>query len=244
MIRKEIIYSYKKNSNKFIICFILILLINLINIYMIKKNGVDLCTNESYIFDLFKGAEYFQNSINIEIPYIWIVLNITVISLSCNCLEKGENNEAIYAIMRYGKVRFWFIKEVCTVINIIIWYSMIFGVTWIMSTICFKRDFNFQFYAQIFSLYILTSIMFSIINSTLNIFIKSKYAYISTISLLVISLVSNFKFMPGQQSILLRHVPYNMISGITTVYSIVYDILISIICIYVQYKYIKYKDIY
>lgn len=245
MYRSNLKYSCKRFSTNLIIVALITITINMINIYALKQiSSSGIVTVKDYVFYIYKGIRYITPENPFHVPFIWLICNISILGLNIGYMEKELAQNSIYIVSRCGKTKFWFSRVMAAMVNIVLFYLIIFCITWFMASLFYKIENNYKLYVNIFALYVLTSAMMVMISYTLMIFISGRYALIISTILLITSIFSSLKIMPGQHSLIMRHIPYVNTNGLTIMYSVLYNTVIIIVCTFIEGKFIEKKDIY
>lgn len=246
MIKREIQYSYHDCKVKLMFIGLLFIFINSINVNLCLQNFdiMNIVTADQYFFYIFKGAKYINNIQQFTFPTVWLLSNMLIIFINGSYFKEQLSRNSLYIITRCGRKKLWINKLSCTLLNIFYYYFVIFIITYFAGIIFFKGSMDANVYFDVIVLYVFTSTMFTIVINTLCLVMDLKYASLVCIIVLFLSIFSRNGFMPGQQSILLRHMPYDKVSNLTILKSFVYCVVVSIIAFFIGMKIIENKDIY
>ncbi|WP_286909819.1 hypothetical protein [Clostridium sp. UBA1652] len=148
---------------------------------------------------------------------------------------------------RVGNTKyFWISKVLWIIINNLIYYLIVFGIAVIAGKIfsgsSLEKDL-IETLGTLFILYFTTSIALCLLNATLSLIVKPVYAYLIIILLLAFSIFLKNNLLPGQHSLILRHVPFDKIYNLTLWKSLIYNFVLSITAIFVGGRVIYKKDI-
>lgn len=248
LIKRDLHYGYEQNKNKYIIIALSFLIIALLQM---KKIGSTNEVNFEYIFFQFlKGVPYITFA-SVEIPFQWIIINGGIIYLIGNYMKDDFQHNGIYIITRTSKKSYWNSKIICCFINVLLYYIMLFFVIYLSIIIAkdnniirINGEANFSEILNIFILYFTTSILLTSFYMILLLVMKENYSYCILMLILIISIFGSSDYWPGQQSLILRHVPYDTNSSLTFFKSLIYN-FIGIVIVYLQgIMTIKHKDLY
>lgn len=198
-------------------------------------------SNENLVFDLFKGEGYIIDMKEFSFPLAWFLCNIAIIYFIGQYLYKDYKFNGLYVIIRSSKERYWIAKILCSITMIIIYYIIIFGFAYLCQFLVRENTIiNFE----MIILYTTTSIMLVIVSNLISLLSNFKYSFLFISILLILAVVVGNNYIPGQQSIIVRHAPYDFEHGLTLVKSLSYNAIVSIIGMYVNILVIRKKEIY
>lgn len=158
-----------------------------------------------------------------------------------DCIYDDFEKNAAYVITRCSKVTFWINKVIASIINVCLYYFIIFTTTFLIG-----KEFigiNKDKYVLLVTIYITTSIMLIIVYNVLSLMLDFKYSFLIISSLLIISVFFDSILLPGQHSLLLRHVPYDLEHGLTVGVTLIYNLVVSIISVLIGIKLVRKKEI-
>ena len=239
LLKRELAFMFRINAFKYIIIILFFIFINLI--LASRINSYRDSTLINFFWEVFKGVEYCTNLEEFRFPTFWLLINIIIIYIIGDYIQKDYNSNGIYVVTRCGKRRFWISKVIVSIINVITYYLIIFSITFIIGKI-FTND-SLKLDYQTIILYITTTIMLVVFNSCISLFMDFKYSYLVIIMLLVLSVFLKSSLLPGQHSLILRHVPYDIEHGLSLIKSVIYNTILSITFIVIGLKFAKKKDI-
>ena len=239
-IKREIVFTMNKNKIRFLVVSLLYIIISLLKVSNIKSfennnSGINL------VFELFKGVGYFDSYIEVTFPYIWLFTNTVIIYIiAVNC-SIDIKNSCISIITRCGKSNYWISKTISAIMTVIVYYLLIFTIAYIIPVLLI--DSNLIIDIKLIVLYISTTIMIIVIGNCLSIKIDYKYVILILVGILAVSVFINNSYFPGQQSIILRHMPYDKVHKLSFSKSIIYNSIITGIGFIFGYKLSSKKDI-
>lgn len=239
LIKREFKFMFMKNLAKYIVTFILFVGFEFIQAYKISNSVINKGPN--FTLEVFGGIDKFVGFEQFKFPLFWFVCNLLIIYIIQDYIQDDLKVNSIYVMSRVGRERYWLVKILVVILNIGIYYFIIFGINYLLGKIYFNSIFRMDY--KIITLYITTSIALILFNMCVSLVIDCKYSFLLISSILIFSTVSNIKFLPGQHSLILRHIPYSELEGITIIFSLIYNGVLSIISAVVGMLVIKKKDI-
>ncbi|MFT8352935.1 hypothetical protein, partial [Clostridium saccharoperbutylacetonicum] len=206
------------------------------------------------IFEIFKGISYDIDYSNLNFPAIWFFINALLIFIVSGYVNQDLKINAAYLMNRCSRSQIWTSKILWVIINVIIYYMLIFFAIFIIGNLF---DIKWKDYCELngvgvstikllldtFIIYVTTSITLCILDITLSLMINYNYSYIILIIIILISIYTKNNIFPAQHSLLLRHVPFESIHNLSVSKSVLYNLIVSIILIIISRKLILYKDI-
>lgn len=253
LIKRDFTYTFKSIFIKNTFIGVVFLIVNLIII--INVNRFSGAKSINLIFEILKGAPYYNANDGLSIPMVWFIINTFVIFSLANYTYDDFRHNGKYVLTRIKKVGyFYFAKVFWLIYNVLIYYVMLFAIMIILEKV-FSHEFSKWIFAdgiylnmndiviKIFLLYITTSIALALLQNTISLVLKPVYSYIIILVVIIISVFTVNNLLPGQHSLILRHVPFDSIHGLTFRKSIFYNFVLSIFSIMVGYGIFLKKDI-
>ncbi|MBW6411665.1 hypothetical protein [Clostridium weizhouense] len=119
LLKRDILYSYKKNVFKYlgVIFIISIISFSLIN----NLNNREDCNMSTIIFEFFKGISYENNFDNLDFPMIWFFINNLIIFIVGIYVSDDLKVNGVYLMSRCSRRDFWTSKILCITITKVIW---------------------------------------------------------------------------------------------------------------------------
>lgn len=175
------------------------------------------------------------------------MINFFIVFIIGSYIYDDLKNNGVYILSRVGNTKyFWISKVLWIIINNLIYYLIVFGIAVIAGKIfsgsSLEKDL-IETLGTLFILYFTTSIALCLLNATLSLIVKPVYAYLIIILLLAFSIFLKNNLLPGQHSLILRHVPFDKIYNLTLWKSLIYNFVLSITAIFVGGRVIYKKDI-
>lgn len=100
-----------------------------------------------------------------------------------------------------------------------------------------------ELFIKLFLLYYTTSTALALLQNTISLILKPAYSYLIILLLIAISVFTVSNLLPGQHSLILRHVPFDNIHGLVFRKSMIYNFVLSIFSIITGYIIFSKKDI-
>ncbi len=133
-------------------------------------------------FILFVGFEQFK------FPLFWFVCNLLIIYIIQDYIQDDLKVNSIYVMSRVGRERYWLVKILVVILNIGIYYFIIFGINYLLGKIYFNSIFRMDY--EIITLYITTSIALILFNMCVSLVIDCKYSFLLISSILKMIVVN------------------------------------------------------
>lgn len=253
LIKRDFKYGFRKNYLRYIVIIIFFSTITFLEIMKMsslgKTNGIEL------FYNIYKGTPYYINIRDIEVPFMWCLVNCFCSFLIGDYVYKDIKENGVYILTRAKKVSyFWISKIIYIITNVLLFYLTIFSIAYI-----FGKLFNLEyplynsffdinistkvFLGILFTLYITTSIAICQLQVSMSLLIKPLYAYGLIMILIFISAFAINNLLPGQHSLLLRHVPFDNVHKLTTYKSLIYNFILFILSTLFGYIILNKKDI-
>lgn len=264
LIKRDLKYGTRSNLSKFVFTGLLFLFINLINIYnfseWVKIRNISL--SEIHFVDLF--YEVFKGcGFDISIPIIWLMINSFLAYIIGNYAYEDLHLNGAYLLTRANNFwDFWTSKVIWVITNICIFYIITFVVLMIVSKAFLQFDFDWSLYSKenilallqvkisakefmisTVVLYLSSSIAISILQIALSIAVKPIYAFFVVISIISISIFTFTPLLPGQHSLIMRHILFDSTHNLTVFKSLFYNFTLSLCAFIVGGVYINKTDI-
>lgn len=252
LLKRDFLYSYKKNTVKslsmiFILIIIFFIVIN-------KFDGRENISMSTIIFEIFKGISYEIDYSNLDFPIMWFFINSFIMFITAGYVNEDLKINAVYLMSRCSRLEVWTSKIFWITITVIIYYTFIFLIIFIMGKLFHIgwesysewgniRVSTIKFLLDIFMIYVTTSITLCVFHSTLSLIINDNYSYIILIIIILISVFTKSNLLPAQHSLLLRHEPFDLIYNLSVTKSLIYNLIASITLIIISRKLVLYKDI-
>lgn len=249
---RDLKYGFKKNIFKiiwFILFFLFVIFLN-----ASKLNSVNIKDANILFLEVFKGASSIsQNSVK-DIPILWIMINAFIILIIGDYVKYDFDKNSKYVFARIeNKTEYWLSKVIWAIINVVFLNLLLLIILWILS----KWPYNFSFatyndefqisskrlFLYTFILYTTTLSVLSILQIEISLISNSIYAYLTVITLIVLSIFIDNNFLPAQQSLLLRHTPFNTKCNLSIFNSLIYNIVMLILLIIIGDWILRKKDI-
>lgn len=184
------------------------------------------------VFEIFKGISYEDISFkNFDFPLVWFMVNFFIVFIVGSYMYDDLKNNGVYILSRIGNPQyFWISKVLWIIINNLIYYLIVLGIAVIagkrFSGSSLEKDL-IETLGTLFILYFTTSVALCLLNTTLSLIVKPVYAYLIIILLLDFSIFLKNNLLPGQHSLILRHVPFDKIYNLTLWKSLIYNFVLS-----------------
>lgn len=250
------------------VVYILILVFSLYQLIVFSEvEGIDhsTLTYTDLLFAIFKGCDYqIINNTNLEFPFSWLIIQLIGPFIIGGYVRDDLFDHSSFLLVR-TKHRFslWMSKllfSIAIVILTFIFFIMIAFIASIIflssssvwseygeSTITSLMSTNmtpFAFTIKMMLLPFLIAILTTILHAVLTVFIRPVYALLVILSLLVLSVYSTNRFLPGSYSMILRHQLLDPIRGFSWNVFIFYVLVIFIIAVTFGYLQFKKMDIF
>jgi hypothetical protein len=186
---------------------------------------------------------------------IWFIINVFIIFSLANYIYDDFKNNGKYILIRVKKVKyFYFAKVFWSICNVFIYYIMLFIMMLIVSRIFLYKSNKLivieginmnrdELIIKLFFLYYTTSTALALLQNTISLILKPAYSYLLILLLIAISVFTVSNLLPGQHSLILRHVPFDNIHGLVFMKSMIYNFVLSIFSIITGYLIFSKKDI-
>lgn len=252
LLKRDLLYSYKQNIVKYLSVLFIITIIFFIVINKLHSRGNS--SISTIIFEIFKGISYDVDYSNLDFPIMWFLINSLIIFITAGHVNEDLKINAVYLMNRCSRLEVWTSKVLWLIITVIIYYTFIFLIIFIMakglhigwesySELCNIRVSTVKLLLDTFIIYVTTSITLCILHITLSLTINYNYSYIILIIIILISVFTKNNLLPAQHSLLLRHEPFDLIHNLSIIKSLLYNLVLSIILIIISIKLVLYKDI-
>lgn len=252
LIKRDFMFTFKNILTKYILIGIAFFMINFLTIGNMNKNYKMSITN--FIFESLKGVPYFDGNDGFKIPMVWFIINFFVIFSLANYIYEDLKSNGRYILARVGKIEyFYFSKIIWAIFNVFIYYIILFLIMIISSKIWLSPSNKlvdvqgiyinrYALVSKIFLLYFTTSTALVLLQNTLSLILKPVYSYLVILFLIAISVFTVSNLLPGQHSLILRHVPFDNIHGLEFDMSMIYNIMLSLFSIIAGYFIFLKKD--
>jgi hypothetical protein len=229
------------------------LCINLVTV--ISTNNNHKLTDINLIFANLKGVPYFNGNDGFDLPMVWFIINLFIIFNLANYFYDDLKNNGKYILTRVKKVKyFYFAKVFWSIYNVLIYYILVFVIMITVSKIFLYQSNKWvliegikmnkdELVIKLFLLYFTTSTALVLLQNAISLILRPVYSYLVILLVIAISIFTVCNLLPGQQSLILRHVPFDNIHGLAVKESLLYNCLLSIFSIIAGYIIISKKDI-
>lgn len=238
LLTREIVFMIKNSKHTYVyiaIFYIFLSLITMGRFDCFNGEGINI------FFEIFNGVKYSKDISEIQFPAIWFLTNFIIVYVIGKQGYEDFSKNGIYVITRCGKSKFWLCKLIASIINVVVYYCIVFFIPYIIGRIVVGSCVKVQF--DIISLYIVTTIMLVAISSVVSLVVDYKYSLLIVTVLLIASVYIESNFMPGQHSIILRHTPYDVEHNLSLAKSMIYTSVVFIVALGVGIKLSSKKEI-
>lgn len=218
-----------------------------------------------HLCNLFSGMQPYNPASGnpFQVPVLYLAVNVFVAFTIGNYPVNDLYDYAPQVLIRTkDRSRWWGSKCLWNVASVGLFYLVLFGVTLGVTiftggklSLQASGDILTEFFGvtleavdngalilAVFTLPLLTSIAFSLVQMTVMFCIKPIYSYLLVVVLLVASAYLMTPLMPGNYAMLWRNQVWCE-DGISTVVAIVVDVMISLVAVLAGYVCFKQKDI-
>lgn len=256
LLKRDIAMNFKSIIVKLGLFFIIYAILNVV--IVMNVSGYEIVNSKSIIMKLLQGCNYVVSSgtgisNDFKFPMEWLFINGYIIYVIGEYFYRDIKRNGIYLIVRCKRRTDIFISKIIyNFMIIILYYSLILSINVICGYIFqdnkymyidenyFKIEIGYLVIMSMI-LYSLTSMTLSIIFCTLTIKIKPIYSFLLCTVLCIVSVFSESKMLIGQHSLILRHLPFNNISF---EYSIIFNIIVSILIFGIGLVLFKRKEVF
>lgn len=261
ILKRDWFLNINNNRGKYCILFFLIIIMTIINIQLLNRNNGN-------ILDLFymtyKDTEYKNSNLDFqEFPFIWFLINILISSSIGNYILEDIKKDAYYVLIRCKTYTLYWLSKICFVlIHTLLIYFILFSLTFIIGAIFLNNTLEWsllfnpilresivqsitplKFILSLFLIYSTTSIVITLLQINLSLFLGKKRGVILIIFILVLSIFSTNQYLPAIHSMLLKHDIFDKAHGLSIIDSLKYNFFLSILLIFIGYKILTKKDI-
>lgn len=252
LVKRDYRFTFK---NLLIRSIFFTMIFTIFGILDVMKNKSIQADDINLFFSQLKSIKYFDRASGNQFPFIWFFVNFFVIfNLGDNFYNDLKKNGK-YVLVRCGNIKYFYIvKVMLLIVNTIIYYILLFGIIMILSKIFLNPSEvtciegvtinNSTVTIMLWVLYTTTSICLVLIQNMLSLVMNPKFSCLISILLLFLSLVIIYNVLPGQQSLILRHVPFDNSTNLTVLKSALYNFALSTVTIIAGYTVFLKKDIY
>lgn len=250
--------NFHRNKWKYILLSLLLCYLSIMNSIQFEE---PFSTIELFYLN-FKDVGFINNYELSSVPTIWMIINVFVIFI-CGDALYYDNKLNVYLLLRVQKIHlYWFSKALFIILNILSTYLVLFFVTYItslvfnldslhwnasaaknISDLCCIHITEGKFLIIIFTLYTLTSISLTLIHIFLSFNLNSNYSFLIICIVICLSIFINHPLLPAIHSMLLKHTIFDPSHHLTLIYSICYNILLSIFLFIATYFSLLKKDL-
>ncbi len=247
LIKRDFRFTFKNILLRNIFFSVIFFIFSFLTVMKSTRIGVD---NINLFYIQLKGIKNVG-----ELPFIWLIINFFIIfNLGDNFYNDLRKNGK-YVLVRCRNLKYFYIVKVFLLIcNTIIYYILLFGIMFLLSKIFLNpaevaliegiNINNKELIRTLILLYTTTSISLVLIQNMLSLVIKPKYSSLIIVVILLLSVIINSSILPGQHCLILRHVPFDNITNLTLIKSVLYNLILSAITVMVGYGIFFKKDIY
>lgn len=251
LIKRDLRCSKKDIVIKFSIFFFVFVLWELLYIYYYGDR--EIINPYSMLFRFFKGCEYIdinnlKNGLFI-FPMDWLIVVSFILYAVGDYFHNDIKTNGRYVLIRVKKLGYMFLSKIIWAVLItILYYLILIALTIIIGFIFLSHPCSFKevfFIAyNVFILYLGTSISMVVMLIFLTLIMEPVYSFFTVIFIYTLSIFLKSPLMPGQHGILLRHIPFTDIYNLTLGYSVIYNMIITIILVVAGMFLSSKKEIY
>ena len=251
--KRDFLFTFKDIFIKNIFIGVIFLSINVLTISNVNSNNK--LNDINLIFQSLKGVPYYKLNEGFQLPLIWFIINFFIIFNLANYIYDDFRDNGKYILIKVKKMKyFYFTKVLWLIYNIFIYYIILFLIMIIISKMFLYESSKYiliegiymdkyTLTIKLFLLYYTTSVALVLLQNTIALVLEPVYSYLVILLLIVISVFTINNLLPGQHSLILRHIPFDNIHRLTFAKSLVYNFVLSIFSIMMGYLILLKKDV-
>ncbi|MGE8204973.1 hypothetical protein ACQKP0_10445 [Heyndrickxia sp. NPDC080065] len=271
LFKRDLFLGFSSVRFRWITSMSLFVIILIVSFYQLKGlgeiEGIDssTLTYTDLLFNVFRGKEYpTPDDLNFKFPFLWLIIQLMGPFIIGGYVRDDLFDQSSFLFVRAKqRLSIWMSKLFFAIAVVISMYLIMAIITFLFSIFFLSvspgwseygmkmikpliaTDITpFVFSIHLFLLPFFITLLIVVVQAIFTVFMRPIYAFIIMLSMLVVSVFTTSRLVPGSYSMILRHHSLDSEYGFTWTMVIIYIIAILLIVVCSGYFLFKKMDIF